>query len=116
MKQLLIIIGLLLLLFIGGYIAVIKVTMPKAARAFIPVKWQNVPLGQNKKVMHEYLGEPDTVINGREYWEQHLSSMKKYVLDVAYRGDTASASYRVIYEVEIMGMKQVTDVQADTLQ
>jgi hypothetical protein len=116
MKQWLIIIGLLLLLLAGGYFAAMKMTLPKAARAFIPVKWQNVPLGQSKRIVHEYLGEPDTVINGKEYWRQQLNSMKQYVLGVTYSGDTMSAGYRVVYEVEIMGMKQVMDVQADTLK
>lgn len=116
MKQWLIIIILLLLLFTGGYFFLFRMVAPKAARAFIPVKWQNIPLGEKKAIVHEYLGEPDTVIAGKEHWEQKLSSIKKYMLDVEYRGDTIALSYQVTYQAEVLGFKQSTDVYSDTLK
>jgi hypothetical protein len=116
MKKWLIIIAVLLVILIGAYLAIFKMAVPKAAEAFIPLKWQNIPLGQSKTVVHHYLGEPDTVVNGKEYWEQHLNSAKKYVLDVEYLKDTISGSYRVNYEVEILGFNQATEVKSDTLK
>jgi hypothetical protein len=102
-------------LTIIGYLVIFKIVVPRAASAFIPTRWQNVPLGQPKTVMHHYLGDPDTTINGKEYWEHEVTASKKYVLDVAYRYDSVSASYRVNYKIEWLGLEKLTELKSGTL-
>ncbi len=114
MKKWIVIIGLMLALLIGGYVVVFKLIVPKTAAAFMPVKWQNVPLGQKKSVVGEYLGIPVRK-NGNSYqWEQKINDRKRYVLDVTYN-DTIAIGYDVAYEVKILGWIQRSEIKSDSL-
>jgi hypothetical protein len=116
MRKWLIIIGLLLLLFVAGYFAVFKFMVPKVAASFMPVKWQNIPLGQKRTVLLEYLGTPDSSISNNDHWQQKINEMKKYVLDVKYNEDSVAVVYNINYEVDLLGFVQRTQVLADSLK
>lgn len=116
MKKWLIIIGLLLALFIGGYVAVFKLIVPKTAAAFMPVKWQNIPIGQKRNAVHEYLGAPSVRDSNKDQWQQKINDMKRYVLDVTYSKDSVAINYNVVYEVEMFGLIQRNKISSDTLK
>jgi hypothetical protein len=42
--------------------------------------------------------------------------MKKYVLNVEYKGDTVSANYQITYHINAFGFDQSTAVKSDTLK
>lgn len=115
MKKWIIIFGLMLALLIGGYITVFKLIVPKTAAAFMPVKWQNVPIGQKKNAVSEYLGLPVRKKGNSYQWEQKINDRKRYVLDVSYN-DTIAISYDVGYEVEMFGFTQRSEINSDTLK
>jgi hypothetical protein len=115
MKKWLIIIGLLLALFIGGYVVVFKLIVPKTAAAFMPVKWQHIPIGQKRVTVHEYLGIPLRKKGNTYQWEQKINDRKRYVLDVTYN-DTIAVKYFVAYEVQILGFMQRSEISYDTLR
>jgi hypothetical protein len=116
MKKWLIIIVLLLLLLLGGFFFFVKTIAPKAAVVFIPIKWQNIPVGESKTVVLNYLGEPDTVIAATDHWEHKLNANKKYLLDIMYSGDTLCVSYKLTYNLNIFGFQQSTVIRSDTLK
>jgi len=115
MKKWIVIIGLMLALLIGGYVVVFKLIVPKTAEAFMPVKWQNIPIGQKKIAVSEYLGIPVRK-NGNTYqWEQKINDRKRYVLDVTYN-DTIAIRYSVFYEVKMFGFMQRSEISSATLE
>jgi hypothetical protein len=116
MKKWLIITGLLLLLLVTGFLVITKTIMPKAAKTFVPVKWQNIPLGQKRIVVHQYLGEPDSVFNNIDLWKHKLNNAKQYQLSIAYDGDTTAVKYDIIYEVKLFGFSNTTEVSSDSLR
>ncbi len=116
MRKWLIIIGLLLALFIGGYLVMFKTVMPKVAVAFIPVKWKNIPIGEKRNIVHKYLGAPSVPNINKDQWQQKINDMKQYVLDVTYNKDSIAVYYNVAYEVEMLGVIQRSDISSDTLK
>src|SRR5688572_12028447 len=114
MKKWIIIIGLMMALLIGGYVVVFKLIVPKTAAAFMPVKWQHIPLGQKKTVMHEYLGTPLRKAGNIYQWEQKIDNRKRYVLDVTYN-DTIAIKYFVAYEVKVLGFIQRSEIKSDSI-
>lgn len=115
MKKWLIIIGLLLLLLIGGFLSVIKLVMPKAAITFVPVKWQNIPLGEKRTVTYEYLGEPLLSESNKDTWEHRLNNSKKYILNIEYNADSAVKFYRIVYAINVFGFTDTTIVNSDSI-
>ena len=115
MKQWLIIAGLLLVLLAGGYLVFSKLIMPKAAEAFIPAKWRNIPLGQKRTVVYEYLGEPVKKGQVTDGWDQHINKSKKYVLLITFGQDSTAKKYGIHYEVEALGYTNVTNLSADSI-
>jgi hypothetical protein len=115
MKNWVIIVLFLFLFLLGGFFFFIKTIAPRAAAVFIPIKWQNIPLGESKTVVHNYLGEPDTVIAANDHWEHKLNANKKYLLDIMYSGDTLCVSYKLTYNLNIVGFQQSTVIRSDTL-
>jgi hypothetical protein len=116
MKKWFIIIGVLSALFVGGYFAVFKTIVPKAASAFMPVKWQNIPIGQKRNAVHEYLGAPSIRDSNKDQWQQKINDLKRYVLEVTYNKDSVAINYDVAYEVEMFGIIQRSEISSDTLR
>lgn len=115
MKKWLIIIGLLLLLFTAGFVVMLKVIMPKAAIAFVPVKWQNIPLGEKRIVLHEYLDKPLSVAKNTDHWEEKLGERKKYTLDIGYGPDSIAKNYSILYKIKLLGFSDVTTIKIDSI-
>jgi hypothetical protein len=116
MNKWLIAVIVIVITLVVGYLAIFQWVVPNAARAFIPSRWQNVPLGEKKSMVHEYLGAPVNIHNGREHWEQRIGPAKKYLLDVEYRVDTLSAGYEVRYAVKILGFTHLSLVKSGYLK
>lgn len=116
MKKWLIIIGLLLLLLVCGFLVITRTIMPKAAKTFVPVKWQNIPLGQKRIVVHEYLGEPDSMLHNKDLWKHKLNNNKQYQLTIGYNADSIARHYLIVYEVELLGISNTTEVSSDSLR
>jgi hypothetical protein len=115
MRAWLIIIGLLMLLLIGGFLVVTRVVMPKAAVTFLPAKWQNIPLGQKRLVVYQYLGKPDSIAGNNDLWYNKLNESKQYDLLVSYNADSIAAKYSVTYKVNFLGFRNSTEVRTDSL-
>lgn len=116
MRNWLIIIGLLVLLLALGFFVFTSWILPKAAVKFVPVKWQNIPLGQKRITVHEYLDQPNGVSDSVETWQHELTSSKKYVLKIGYRQDSIAIKYRISYEVTFFGFANTTEVISDSIQ
>jgi hypothetical protein len=115
MKKWLIIIGLLLLLLMGGFFVFTSWIMPKAAVTFLPAKWQNIPLGQKRITLHEYLDQPDSVSYSTDLWRHKLNNTKQYILNVGYGADSTAINYNITYEVKVFGFINSTEVRSDSL-
>ncbi len=74
--------------------------IPKAAALTIPHRWNNIPVGQKRSTLYQYLGKPinaDTnFILKYDEWEARREN-GEYVLTVFYNNDTASNSYALIF-------------------
>lgn len=114
MKQWLVIVGLLLMLLVAGFFVATNMIMPKAATAFVPVKWQNIPLGQNRNIVWEYLGSPDSTSGATDWWQHRLNDSKKYWLTVYYH-DTVAKRYSIEYTVRLLGFHTCTEIRADSI-
>ena len=114
MKKWMIITVLLLALLAGGFLTMFKVIMPRSATMLVPAKWRNIPLGQNRTIVHKYLGQPLAGNVAEDNWENKLNNNKRYVLTVRYNADTIAGSYHIVYEVKLLGLTDITKVAADS--
>jgi hypothetical protein len=115
MKKWIIIIGLMLALLIGGYVVVFKLIVPKTAAAFIPVKWKNIPLGEKRVIVHEYLGKPASRGIGRDRWFHRLSDHKWYGLFLQYDTNMTAKKYRITYTVSWWKDSKTIEVMSDSI-
>ena len=94
-KNFLILLASLLFLFIM-YSFVFNFAVPKSASFFLPVKWQHIPLGEKKMVVHAYLGKPIKESISEDDFEIKAGN-NNYVLQVAYDKDTIAENYAIFY-------------------
>lgn len=79
----------------GFYLLVVFVFMPIGARLNKPYRWKNIPFGQSRDLVHEYLGTPDS-IGRRDIWFVSRGN-GKYRLEVYYDALTRANGYRVFF-------------------
>ena len=110
MKKWMVVAGLLAVLLVAGYFAIFKATVPSVAKAFTPLKWENIPIGEKRILVHEYLGLPDSVMPEKDLWFSPINDMKRYVLDITYQEDSIARDYSITYEVDLFGLKHESEV------
>lgn len=115
MKSWLVITGLLLLLLVAGFFTVTKLIMPQTAVAFLPAKWQNIPLGQKRNVVQHYLGEPIVISPGKDEWRQQLNESKRYVLSIQYSPDSIARRYDIVYQFKLLFFSDAVKVKSDSI-
>ncbi|HEX6916297.1 MAG TPA: hypothetical protein VF145_13700 [Chitinophagaceae bacterium] len=105
---------LLLLLLAAGSFMIVRLVVSKGAPAFMPVKWQLVPLGEKPAVVYHYLGAPLSRNGRTSHWEARLHRRKKYTLDVRFN-DSVAVYYRVRYMARFAGIGFEQTVAADSI-
>lgn len=85
-----------LLAGVGLYLLLVFVFMPLGARLNKPYKWNNIPFGQSRDLVHDYLGTPDS-IGRRDIWFVSRAN-GKYRLEVYYDGLTRANGYRIYFD------------------
>ncbi len=79
-----------------AYYFFFEIAVPFVAQTNIPIKWNNIPLGQNRIAVHEYLGKPRI-----EYWDIKGDEWTKKAkrntifLNIGYNNDTIATRYRI---------------------
>lgn len=68
--------------------------VPFAAKVNIPYRWQNIPLGQKRMVVHEYLGKPLAEGVKGDEWNQRKNKNSIF-LNISYNSDTTAKRYRI---------------------
>ena len=90
------------LVFIGGYLLIFELVVPKIATLTIPRKWNRIPLGQPKNTVHAFLSEPNSSLNlidpFVDYWAGG-SKDKMYFLQIKYNLDTIATGYSIHYQL-----------------
>lgn len=89
-----IILGLLVLLLLTLFVAI-----PRGAALTVPYKWRNIPLGYQRNILHQYLGNtttPDTVYTAthRDEWIAYRNN-GLYQLQVQYGTDSIATHYQL---------------------
>ena len=91
----------LLVILWGIYAFLFGWVVPKTASLSVPRKWNMIPLGQSKNIVHGYLGEP-AVVNELKYprYEQWVNGSKRklYLLRIYYASDTLAEAYTIHYQ------------------
>ncbi len=83
-------------ILVGLWLIYFEAIVPFAAKANIPYRWQNIPLGQKRNIVHDYLGAPSINkwnIKGDE-WNQRKNKNRIF-LNVTYNPDTTAKRYRI---------------------
>lgn len=115
MRKWLIILLILMAVLSMGYYAMVKIVLPGAASAFVPVKWQNIPLGQQHRVFEQYLGVPDQRTGQNMQWISSLSANKRYLLNVEYAADGIAKEYSIVYETYFLGFRRHYPIRKDSI-
>lgn len=95
-KKLIIRSFIIIAILVGLWLLYFEAIVPFAAKANIPYRWQNIPLGQKRAVFHEYLGEPAIGmwdVKGDE-WSKRTNRNSVF-LNVGYSSDTVAKHYRI---------------------
>ncbi|HWB27811.1 MAG TPA: hypothetical protein VG738_20200 [Chitinophagaceae bacterium] len=79
---------------------IIFVLIPRAAAITLPYRWGNIPVGQPKAVVHQYLGNPASSIPGTDTWRASRES-GEYELDLTYGTDSLAASYKLYFNYHL---------------
>lgn len=104
-----------LLLLSAGYVLVFELIVPKASIIFAPAKWQNIPLGEKRQIIYDYIGMPGQQAKDGDTWEAHLKKNKKYILHISYKGDSTAVSCKLSYAVKLFWIEKITLIKSDSL-
>lgn len=83
-------------ILVGLWFLYFETVVPYVAKANIPYRWQNIPLGQKRFVVHEYIGEPGIDawnVKGDE-WTKNVKANRVF-LNIRYNSDTIAIRYRI---------------------
>jgi len=99
-----------------AYWFVFELMIPFAAKANIPYRWQNIPLGQKRIVVHEYLGSPR--INGAQLkgdqWSKDIKANKIFI-NVGYNSDTVASNCRIGFVYNYWFGKRIYYLKQDSI-
>lgn len=76
-----------------------EIALPYAAKANIPARWHNIPLGQKRMIVHEYLGLPSVGHSWdvkADFWFRKVKKNSLH-LEIRYNMDTAAAGYKIMF-------------------
>ncbi len=100
MKRKLKIVLIIVFLLAVSYYFTFELAIPFAAGTSIPPRWNNVPLGQKRSIVHEYLGDPvggpqnsSWDIKG-DQWRQNVKENTVF-LNISYDTDSTAKRYRI---------------------
>lgn len=83
-------------ILVSMWLIYFEAIVPFAAKANIPYRWQNIPLGQKRTVVHQYLGKPmiDAWDVKGDEWNQRKNKNSIF-LNITYNPDTTAKRYRI---------------------
>lgn len=84
----------------------IFVIVPEAVSITLPYRWDNIPVGQKRFVLHQYLGEPakSTSSLAEKNNEEWIAKREngEYVLTVFYNPkDSVATNYKLVFDYHL---------------
>jgi len=77
------------------------VIVPRAAGISLPYHWANIPLGQPRTLVHQYLGKPsDTTQALTDGWVAKREN-GDYQLTLTYNSDSVSTAYKLYFNYHL---------------
>lgn len=88
----------ILVIFWGMYAFLFDWVVPKTALFTVPRKWNMIPLQQSKNIVHDYFGQPAVAADPTlDQWATG-SKGKMYFLRIYYVSDTVAVGYSIHYQ------------------
>lgn len=79
----------------AAYLLSFDFLVPRTAGFGVPKRWRNIPLGQTRESVHEYLGTPTGERAASELWNAGTNT-KQYQL-IVYFPDSVATGYSIRY-------------------
>jgi len=95
--------GLLVLLCASALVCCVMVfvIIPRTAALTLPYRWGNIPLGQPRTLLRQYLGKPaDTLTQNMDAWVAKREN-GEYLLNVTYNSDSSSTGYMLYFNYHL---------------